>query len=123
MSDFFPSASEKSYIGGLVALVTLPNVVFSWASKARLHAMLASRFVALQSEIELAGIITDDEANTFKSTATSVESEEPPELSALTRICQNEIANADGNHKGYVTKISCHQRLLAHFFDFPMSTK
>jgi hypothetical protein len=45
--------------------------------------------------------------------------EEPAQLSALTRICQNELSFASGNTSN-MTEISFLKRKFAHFFDFPV---
>lgn len=121
MSELLPSAQAKAIAGAIVAAVTLPGIVFTWADKARAHALLASKFIALESEIIGAGILTSSQLDKFSEQALKLEVEEPPQLSALTRLCQNEIAFAMGE-KGSINKLSFRERLFAHFIDMPKTT-
>lgn len=112
MSDLFPTPWEKSIAGGVVALVTIPGIVLSWAEKAKDHAVLASRFVALEAEVEGAGVVDVDALDRLMGRAVSIEAEEPPQLTTLTQICQNEIANASGD-KDNVSIIPWYRRWIS----------
>lgn len=118
MSALLPSVEMKSLAGLIIALLSLPKMVWSWGEKARLHAVLASRFKMLESDIEAQGEMNESQANAMFSKALAIECEEPAEYSALIRICQNEIANARGEAQ-YVFGISWFQKNFAQLFDFP----
>lgn len=118
MTDFLPSASAKAIAGAIVAAVTLPGIVFGWADKSRAHALLAAKFVNLEADIEGAGVLEAQALDKLKEQALLIEMEEPPQLSCLTRICQNEIAFAT-NEPSSMTDIPWWKHWLAHFLDLP----
>ncbi|HXU92864.1 MAG TPA: hypothetical protein VFP33_04345 [Gallionella sp.] len=121
MSELLPSASAKAMAGAVVAAVTLPGIVFTWADKARMHALLASKFVTLESEVIGAGVLDAAQLDKFSECALKLEVEEPPQLSALTRLCQNEIAYAMGETSS-MRQLSFKERVLAHFIDMPKAS-
>ena len=114
MSDFLITAAAKSIAGGMVAIVTMPGIVFSWAERAKDHAVLASRFVALEAEVEGLGVADERVFDALMQKAVSIESEEPPQLVTLTKICQNEVARASG-HTACVSKIGWFGRWTANW--------
>lgn len=114
MSDFLPSPPAKSIAGGIVALVTIPGVVFSWPERAKDHAVLASRFIAIEAEVEGLGIADQGAFDAMMQRAIAIEAEEPPQLVTLTLICQNEIARASGE-KNSISKIRWYSRLTANW--------
>lgn len=118
MSDILDTAALKSMAGVAVAAVTLPAIVFSWSDKARLHALLASKFVRTESDIEAAGLLNAEQLDRFHAALLSIEAEEPAELSALTRLCQNEMAAARGEFTSVYPLTRC-ERLFVNFFDMP----
>jgi hypothetical protein len=118
MTDLLSTAENKAIAGAIVVAVTLPGIVFSWADKSRSFALLAAKFIALEAEIESAGVLDAEALDKFRAKALLLEMEEPPQLSVLTRICQNEIALASGNFDK-VTKIPSWQRYLAQWLDMP----
>lgn len=118
MSEILPSTSLKAMAGAVVAIVTLPGIVFSWADKSRMHALLAAKFVSLEADVEGAGVLDAEQLSKLRESALRLEMEEPPQLSALTRLCQNEIAYATGNSKS-MSSITFWERKLAHFLDMP----
>ena len=59
----------------------------------------------VEAEIEGAGVLDTNQLAKLKERAILIEMEEPPQLSALTRVCQNELAFATG-HKEQLTKLS-----------------
>lgn len=114
MSDFLSTTEAKSIAGGLVAIVTIPGIVFSWAERAKDHAVLASRFVALEADVEGLGVTDESAFDAMMQRAISIESEEPPQLATLTKICQNEVARASG-HDDCVSEIGRFSRWTAHW--------
>jgi hypothetical protein len=121
MSELLPSAGAKALAGAFVATITLPGMVFAWADKSRNHALLAAKFVDLQASIEGAGILNAEQLDKFNERAIKLEMEEPPQLSALTRVCQNEIAYALDD-KASMTKLTFFEKHFANLFDMPKAS-
>lgn len=119
-SEILSSPESKSMAGAAVAAATLPSVVFAWSDKARLHSVLASRFTQVEAELEGAGVLNAIALDSYKSRLLSLEAEEPPSLSALTRKCQNELAFAIGDQSS-VTNLKFHERMFCHLLDFPVA--
>lgn len=119
-SDLLPSAGAKAWAGAVVAAATLPSLVFGWSDKSRSHALMASRFVRIEAEIEAAGVVEAAALDDIHGRLLGLEAEEPPQLSALTRLCQNELAialDAPAN----ITPMPWWQRKLCYFFDMPLA--
>jgi hypothetical protein len=57
-SDLLHTPEQKSIAGGLVALVTLPSLVFAWSDNAKLHATLAARFIQIEAEMQKMGVLS-----------------------------------------------------------------
>ena len=121
-STLLATTDAKAIAGLLVAVVTLPGLVFSWTDKARLHAELAADYARLEAEIVGMAALGDADIRQLERRAIELGSKEPPGLSALIRICQNEIAMAEGQPEK-TTPMPWHERALAQFFDFPMTQK
>ena len=120
-TDLLGTADAKAIAGAVVVLVTMPSIVFAWTDKSRLHGLLASKFIALEADIEGAGVLEEAALHKFKERALKLDMEEPAQLSALTRICQNELSFASGNESN-MKKIKFIERKFAHFFDFPVKS-
>jgi hypothetical protein len=92
----------------------------AFADRSRKHAELASSFKKLEREIVAAGErdFVKWDLNQWEAELREIEVGEPPDLSALVRICQNEQALARGDLK-HVYRIPWYQRLFAFWFDFP----
>jgi len=116
LSEYLPSTEAKALASAVVAAVTLPGIVFGWADKARAHALLAARFVGLESEIVATGLMNSEQLDLAEAKGISIGSDEPPQLSALTRLCENELSHAKGTARVHMP---LHERWLAHFFDMP----
>ena len=82
-STLLPDARDKSIAGLFVALGAMPALVLSWSDKARLHADLAQKFLALNAEIVKVGKrkFTEDQLNDWHSRVLGVEASAPPTLS------------------------------------------
>lgn len=104
-------------LAAIAALVAVLSVVFGWGDLALVHAHLASRFIGLRAELEAAGTAAQKRLDEFAARAFAIEAEEPPALSALVRICQNELARARGA-SAYIQPLTRWERLMAHFVDF-----
>jgi hypothetical protein len=120
MTDLMPSAQYKAVAGAIVVAVTLPGIVFSWADKSRIYALLAAKFIALEAEIEGSGVLDTPALNKYKERSLIFEMEEPPQLSALTRVCQNEISLATGNLAN-IKKLTLCEKYFSQFLDMPAS--
>lgn len=106
-STFLKTADAKAAAGLIVAAVTLPDLVFSWADRARLHGEFAQKYGNLEADIESVSTenLTDINLSEWKSSLSRIEAGEPPTLSALTRICQNQMALARGDYAA-VTRLT-----------------
>lgn len=112
----------KAYAGLFVAVVTLLSLVFSWADKARLHNELAQKFFQVQAAIAAAGErgFTEEQINLWKSQIHLIEVGEPPTLSGLVQLCQNQLAIA-ARDKDAFFPMKWWKRWFVHFFDMPIS--
>lgn len=117
-SSVLPSPQAKAYAGLCVAVSTLPGLVFSWADKARLHAELAQKYISVQ--VEIVGVeraaLTEKMVCGWDARLRQIEANEPPTLTCLVRICQNQLALAAGQ-PGEVERLRWWQYLLAHIVD------
>ncbi|MTV38048.1 hypothetical protein [Duganella radicis] len=98
------------------------SLVFSFSERSKRHGELAQGFRIIISDILAKSEfdVTPPDAGAWMSKVCALEAKEPPSLSALTVLCQNELAiarGADDKVKPQDTKT----RLLAHFFDLPLS--
>jgi hypothetical protein len=119
-SSLLDSAKEKALAGLAVAIATLPGLVFSWADKARMHAELAQKFIQLQAEIVSTGErdFTEEQLSAWQGKLRLLEANEPPTLSGLVRLCQNQLAMAAGQ-ADRVFPLTWKERCFAHLFDMP----
>jgi hypothetical protein len=117
-SSLLPTAEAKAMAGLVVALATLPGLVMAWGDKARLHADLAQKFIAIEAEIVAAGKsnFTEDQLNTWLAKILAIEAAEPPTLGGLTAVCHNQLSIANG-HLDKVVKLSWIERWFVHVFD------
>jgi hypothetical protein len=117
-SSVLSSAEMKSWAGLVVAGATLPGLVLAWSDKARLHSELAQKYIAIQAEI--AGTITANLSEQlicdWQSRLRQIEAAEPPTLTALVRLCQNQLAEAAGQQDVHFP-LSRTERWFAHVFD------
>jgi|GEM_PF-4271210 len=97
----------------------MPALVLSWSDKARLHADLAQKFLALEAEIVKVGKrkFTEDQLNDWHSKVLGIEAAEPPTLSVLEAICHNDIVDSLGEPERKIKLNWCHKSLM-HIFDF-----
>jgi hypothetical protein len=107
----------------LALLVTLASsilLVFNLPEKIKRHSDLASKFKDSESEIERATVLNGKQLAEIKSQLIAIETAEPAEMSALIRLCQNEIANACGQ-QDKVSELTFFERHLAQWLDMPKS--
>ncbi len=118
-STLLDTADAKAAAGLMVAAFTLPGLVFAWADKARSHGELAAEYTRIESDIIAAGPMDYKQIDQFHARLTETSAKEPPGLSALLRLCQNELA-ASENQPDKIFPLRWYERLLAHWLDFPL---
>jgi hypothetical protein len=108
-------------IAGLITVTSAFSLVFSFSERSRRHAELAKTYRQVIAEIVAKGetSFSEQDANQWMAKLCGLEATEPPTLSALVVLCQNELAIARG-HKDYVRPLNFFERSLAHFFDMPL---
>lgn len=79
---------------GLVAVLASFDLVIGYARKAREHADLKRRFIALEADMTKAP--DDDLLSAYKSRRLEIEADEPPKMHALDILCHVELARAYG---------------------------
>ena len=106
-------------VAALVAITSSLSLVFAFSEKARRHAEFARSFCEIGAELAKKGERDFEEEDLSECDAKiqSLEAQEPASLGALVRLCQNEIAIAQG-HPQRVTPIGFFQRFFAHVWDF-----
>ena len=89
-----------------------------------MHSDLAQKYFLLQSDIVAVdeNKLTDELICSWAAKVRQVEAAEPPTLTALVRLCQNQLAEAVGQ-KDRVYPLAWYQRWFAHFFDMAGSLK
>lgn len=107
------------WIGAAIAVTSTAGLVGGLADRARKHSELAASFKLLESEIAGKGEhgFSEEDVDGWTARLHSIETDEPPALSALVRICQNQQAWARGAHT-HVYKITWYERCLAQYVDF-----
>jgi hypothetical protein len=121
-SSLLASADDKALAGLGVAISTLPGLVFAWSDKARQHGELAQKFIQVQAEIVGAGerSFTEEQVDAWSANLRRLEASEPPTLTGLVRLCQNQLAFAAGDYD------SVHplgwKRYFVHFWDMTLDS-
>jgi hypothetical protein len=107
-----------SQIAALITASSALSLVFSFSERSKRHAELARSFREIAGDI--VGIsdfcIRDAKASEWMGKVCALEAKEPPALSALVVMCQNELAVA---RSAPVYPQSFFVRCMAHFFDMP----
>lgn len=105
--------------GAVIAIASTVTLVFAFADRARLHSDLAARFLRLEADIHGNGLSFDDaDLARWRAQLAEIEAAEPPALSTLVRLCQNQQALAR-NQPHRVYRVRWYERLFANLFDFP----
>lgn len=116
-SELLASPKAKALAGLAVAIVTIPTLVFGWADRARHHAQLRAEYVNFRADLEAAGVLDSESLDKFAARLIRLNAQEPPALSTLVRVCQNEMAIAQGRPAD-VEPIAWYQRWLCHLVSF-----
>lgn len=117
---------DENLVKNLAAFITASSalsLVFSFSERSKRHAELAQGFRAIISEILAKSEfeITPIDAGSWMSKVCTLEAKEPPSLSALTVMCQNELAISKGADNKIRPQNFC-TRIFSHFFDMPLSS-
>lgn len=112
-------ASMVKVAAAIITVTSTLSLVLGFSDRARRHAEFARSFRELEGEVVALGErdFAEPDLNAWMARTRALESTEPPALSALVRLCQNELALAQG-HPESVHPVAMHQRYLAHLFDF-----
>jgi len=107
-----------AYFAALITASSALSLVFSFSDRSKRHAELARSFREIISDIlgTTDFSISDTKASEWMGKVCALEAKEPPSLSALVVMCQNELAIA---RQATVYPQSFYVRCLAHFFDLP----
>lgn len=116
---------NEGVVATMAAAVTASSalsLVFSFSERSKRHAELSQGFRGIIGEIlsKSEFDVNPVDASSWMSKVCALEAKEPPSLSALTVMCQNELAIAKkANH--LVKQQSFFIRILAHFLDMPQT--
>ncbi len=106
--------------GGLVVAVTSTlSLVFGLPERARLHGELAGRFSALLAQISARGErdYSEEDLAAWEAELHRIEVDEPPQLAALVRLCQNRLKHASGQDD-LAVPVPWWQRLTAQWISY-----
>ena len=106
----------------VIALFTFPSLLslaFSLSTVARRHAELAQKFLQLEADILAKDFwdVSPEDINRWESALRIIEISEPPALSYLVRICQNQIAEFE-NQPDKIVKLNPLKKAFAQVFSF-----
>jgi len=107
-----------SQIAAFITVSSALSLVFSFSERSKRHSELARGFREIAGDIVGTSdfAIRDSKASEWMGKVCALEAKEPPALSALVVMCQNELAIA---RQATIYPQSFHVRCLAHFFDLP----
>ncbi|MCF8169426.1 MAG: hypothetical protein K9K38_01220 [Rhodoferax sp.] len=109
-------------VGAGVSALGLLALVFGYTDRKQRHKELAESFALLQARVEAVGEVAQPEQlNLWHSELHQLNTKEPPALSTLVVLCQNEIAIAEG-HPGSVVPVSGYKQLFTNWRDFQAAT-
>ncbi|MEH6434330.1 hypothetical protein [Massilia sp. DD77] len=105
-------------IAAFITASSALSLVFSFSERSKRHAELARSFREIAGDIVGTSDfeIRDSKASEWMGKVCALEAKEPPALSALVVMCQNELAVA---RHAQVYPQSLFVRCMAHFFDMP----
>lgn len=109
------------WLVGAAAVVSMIQLAYSPAARARQHAQLASDYQVLWAEAAARGEHwTDEDCNSFQSKSLRIGATSPPQLGALVVDCENEIALAYGS-PNEVRHVPFYMRWLKHVWNWDIS--
>jgi hypothetical protein len=106
----------------LITVTSTAALVFGFADRSKRHSELARNFRTLEAEIVERGErdCSEKDLSRWEAKQRLIETSEPPALSVLVVLCQNELAIAAG-HPDKVINMPGYKRLLAQYWDFSTS--
>ena len=102
-------------IGIGIALITSMRIAFRVASKAARHSHFVTEYTNLERELRY--MDDEDEIASVWDSRLNVESEEPPTLINLSKVCHNEVIASQDLDPSYILPLSKPQRFLAPIWD------
>src|SRR5690606_14556291 len=81
----------KAAIAGISVLLTILSICYDFSGNASLHKFLAARFAALRTKLN-----QDFPQDALQAEFFSIQEDEPPVLTGLVQLCQDEIEYANG---------------------------
>ena len=114
------SPGGQLIVGVIITITSVLSLVIGYSKKARNHSDVAKAFMDIEAKIMTAGILTQEQVDNFLAEILRVEMNEPRTLGALMVICQNEIAEMQGE-KTFINPVTFVKRVTAHFIDWDMS--
>jgi hypothetical protein len=115
------------WVAAIIAATATLSLVFGFSERSRKHSELAQKFCLLEASIVQKGErdFEERDVDQWQAEALRIEATEPPALSALVTLCQNELAIAR-NQPEAVVPVTFWRRALAPLFDIsagPPGTK
>ena len=106
-----------------IAVTSALSLVFGFSERGRKHSELAQKFCLLEAAITQKGEhdFSESDVDHWCAEALRIEATEPPALSALVAICQNELAMAR-SQPAAVVPIALWRRALAPLFDISVGS-
>lgn len=109
------------WLVGAAAVISMIQLAYSPAARARQHAQLASDYQVLWAEAAARGEHwTDEDCNSFQSKSLRIGATSPPQLGALVVDCENELALAYGA-PSEVRRVPIYMRWLKHVWNWDIS--
>lgn len=119
-SSLLVTADSKAIAGLMVALATMPGLVFGWNDKARIHAEFAQKFALIEAEVIADGWdnLTSKKFDLWLSKIITIESTEPLIMFNLLTLCENQIAMLKYD-PAETAELSAWQKWTANWLDLP----
>lgn len=119
-SSLLVTADSKAIAGLMVALATMPGLVFAWNDKARIHAEFAQKFALIEAEVIAHGWdnLTSNKFDLWLSRIITIESTEPLIMFNLLTLCENQIAMLKSD-PAETAELSTWQKWTANWLDLP----
>lgn len=106
----------KLTIGLAIALTSGVSLVFGVAQKARVHNELRRKYLQLEARILKETSPTTESLAALRAEKSLIEADEPPTLSIVVRLAQNDLARSQGR-LDYVKKVSLWEHTWGNLFE------
>lgn len=98
------------------ALLQILELVIDSKTKTILHTTLRQRYIQLESELANSDYLTKSENAALKAKRSCIEIEEPPIISSLMNVCNNELVKVYDLDDSYKQDLSLMNKLKAWWF-------